>query len=54
MAATVEVVCQIQGEPIAQVPINAEVCLLRIRVHKVPGLRISEWLEPQWQERGGI
>ncbi len=51
MASAVEVISQAEGVPAAQVALDGKVRLLRIGIHEISGLRISEGLEAQRQER---
>ena len=47
MASAIEVVGQTEGVAAAEIALKGQVCLLRIRVDEVLGLRISEGLEGQ-------
>src|SRR6266849_5340017 len=51
MSPPVEVIRKVQREAVAQVPLDAEVRLLRISIDKILGLRITEGLEAERQER---
>src|SRR2546425_8924617 len=50
MAATVIVVSERQREIAAKVALDAEVGLLRVGVHEILALRISERLKAQWKK----
>ncbi len=45
MPSAVEVVGQAEGHAVSQILLQRQVCLLRIRVHKILGLRIAKRLE---------
>src|ERR1035438_2611522 len=54
MPPAIEVVRQAERVPRSQVPFNSKVHLLRIGIHEILCLRISEWLEAHRQKRRRI
>ncbi len=51
MASAIEVVGQIESIAVAQIALDAEIGLLRIRVDKILRLRITKRLKAERQER---
>ena len=51
VASTIKVVGQAEGRVVAQIVLECEVRLLRIRIHKILCLRVTKGLERQRKER---
>ena len=54
MTSAVEVVSEAECESVAQIALNTDIGLLRVRIHKILTLRIAEGLKSKRQERGWI
>ena len=50
MASAIPVVCQAESKSTTEIPFDADICLLRVGVDEVLGLRIPEGLESERQE----
>ncbi len=54
MTSAVEVVGEAECESVAQIALNTDIGLLRVRIHEILPLRIAKGLKSKRQERGWI